>query len=109
MGAGKYDHIIQFQRFVLNDDGFQQVETWSDYGDPQRAERKDASDAEKVQASGLVASITSRFVIRSSTFTRTLTPKDRLTHEGATFEIFNIKKIGRRHDLEVTTGARIDK
>ena len=110
ISAGKLDRRVQFQRFDVTDDGFGQVETWADHGGPIWASKTDISDGEKWRASEVAASITTRFVVRYSTFTRDLTPKDRLTFEGRVFDIAGIKEIGdRRRWLEITAAARVDK
>jgi len=107
-GAGKLDRRVQFERFTLTDDGFGQVEAWADHGTPVAASKTDVSDGEKMRAGEVSASLTSRFEIRSSAFTRALTPKDALSYNGETFQIFGIKEIGRNQRLEITAGARVD-
>lgn len=109
MTAGNLDRRIQFQRYTMGDDGFSQVETWADHGAMIWAAKTDISDGEKWRASEVAASITTRFVVRYSTFSRDLTPKDRLTFEGRVFDIAGIKEIGdRRRWLEITAAARAD-
>lgn len=107
-GAGALDRRIHFQRFAEADNGLETVETWSNYGLPVWASRKDVSDAEKMAANWVEATVASRFVIRSNTFTRGLTAKDRLLCGGLVFDILGIKEIGRRDRLEVTAIARVD-
>ena len=108
MNAGNLDRIIQFRRFTLTDDGFAQVEAWADHGAPVFASKTDVSDGEKMRSGEVSASLSSRFQVRSSAFTRALTPKDALTYDGETFQIYGIKEIGRDQGLEITTGARVD-
>lgn len=108
MNAGKLDRRISFERFALVDDGFQQVETWAAHGSAVWASKKDVSDGEKTQAGSVSAILTSRFEVRSSTFTRDLTAKDRITYRGENFDIFGIKEIGRSNRLEITAGAKVD-
>ncbi len=68
------------------------------------ARRRDVSDGER-QASGTVDSfLMSRFVVRSNSVTRTVTPVDRIVHGG---EIWNIKGVkeadeGRFRFIEIT-------
>ena len=99
---------VQFRRASLSDDGFQQAETWADHGERIPADKTDVSDGERWRAGEGGASITTRFVVRSSTFTRDLTPKDRLICEGREYDISGIKEIGRRDRLEITASARVD-
>ena len=103
------DRRVQFQRKTLYDDGISQVETWADHGDPIWASRKDVSDGEKSRAGSLQAAIMARFEVRSSGFTRDLTPKDGLICDGLPFDITGIKLIGRLDRLEFSATARIDK
>jgi SPP1 family predicted phage head-tail adaptor len=107
MSIGKLDRRIQFRRYTMTDDGFSKVEAWADHGSPVWASKKDISDGEKVRAGEVSATITSRFEVRSSAFTRALTAKDALTYNGVTFEIFGIKELGRNKRLEITAGAEV--
>lgn len=103
------DRIVQFQRATLVDDGLGTVEVWADHGGTQHASRRDVSDAEKAAAGTVSAVLQTRFVVRSSSFTRDLTPIDRLVHEGRAFEITGIKeKPARRQFLEISCVARAD-
>lgn len=107
MSAGKLDRRIQFRRYTMTDDGFSQVEAWADHGSPVWASKQDLSDGEKMRAGEVSASLTARFEVRSSDFSRALTPKDALTYRGVTYEIFGIKEIGRNRMLEITAGAEV--
>jgi len=107
--AGKLDRRLQFRRFTLADGDFGQEETWADHGSPVWAEKKDLSDTERWRAGEVAATVTTRFVVRWSTFTSALTPKDRLVCEGVTYSIVGIKEgMGRRQWLEITASARTD-
>lgn len=116
MAAGKLDRRIQFRRATLSDDGFSSALTWDDeqpsnnnLGSPVWGSRADVSDGEKWRAGEVGAVITSRFVVRSSTFTRSITAKDRLVCDGREYEITGIKEIGRLDRLEISAAARADK
>lgn len=110
MGAGNLDRRIQFRRATLTDDGFSQVETWADYGDPVWAEKRDVSDGERWRADEVAASVTSWFNVRFSTFSAGITPKDRLVCEGLEYNIVGAKEPPgtRRQWIEMTCAARID-
>jgi len=108
MTAGKLDRRVQFRRATVIHDGLQNVETWSDHGAPVWANRKDVSDGEKMAAGWMEATSVARFTVRSSEFTRALTPKDRLTTDGRDYDILGIKELGRRDWLEITALARVD-
>lgn len=107
-GAGAMDRRVQFRRAAASDDGFSQVETWADIGAEVWAAKTDISDGEKWRAQAVAASITTRFVVRYSGFSASITPKDRLVCEGREYEISGIKEIGRRDRLEMTAAARVD-
>ena len=105
--AGKLNRRIQLRRATLVDDGFQNVEQFVDHGDLIWASKTDVSDGERIHAGAVSASLTARFVVRSSAFTRDLTAKDALTYNGVTYAIFGIKEIGRNDRLEITAGAEV--
>ena len=109
--ASKLDRLVQFQRATVTDDGFGQVETWADHGGPIWALREDVKDGEKWRAAEVQATLTTRFHVRSTEFTRDITPRDRLTSEGQSFSIVGTKEAkqyGRRQLLEITCAGRTD-
>ena len=109
MNPGTLDRQIQIQRFYVTDDGFGQVEIWADHGEPIWAAKTDISDGERWRAGEVAADISARFIVRWSTFSAGLTPKDRMICEGRTFEIVGIKEGKGRHAwLEITAAARND-
>ncbi len=108
MPAGVRDSLVQFSRATLTDDGLSKVETWADHGAPMSASKADISDGERWRAGEVAANITSRFQVIWSPFTADLTPRDRLTCDGRTYDITGIKEIGRRKLLEITAAARAD-
>lgn len=107
-GAGALDRRVQFRRAALVDDGFTEVEVWADHGAPVWAGRTDISDGERWRAAEVQAAVTTRFTVRSSSFTRDISPRDRLVCEGLTHDISGIKQMGRRDLLEITAAARVD-
>lgn len=110
MASGRRDRRVQFQRAGETDDGFTTVKTTHvDYGNPVWASKTDIQDAERWRAGSVGATITTRFEINSSEFTRGLTPKDRLTCASVSYDISGIKETGgRRKHLEITASARAD-
>lgn len=110
MSASKLDRKVSFRRFVLVDDGFGQVEEWQDHGGKVWAHRADISDGEKWAAHQVQATVTTRFTVRSSEFSRNINPKDRLVHNGQEFNITGAKesKEGRFQFIELTASARTD-
>lgn len=109
MIAGDLDRRVQFRRATLADDGFGQVEIWTDHGALEPASKTDVSDGERWRADQVQASITTRFGVRWSPFTADITAKDRLVCDGVEFDITGIKEVGsRRTFLEITAAARAD-
>lgn len=109
------DRRIQFRRGTVSDDGYHADLRWSvehpdadDLGAPVWGSRADGTDAEGPGAGTIQATMVSRFVVRSSPFTRSITPKDRLVEGGMVFDIVGIKQIGLRNALEITATARTD-
>ena len=91
-GAGKLDRRITIQRSTAGVDPFNaEILTWTDYITVS-AERRDFSEGERFateeRKAGQVGSqIIARFRVRSSTLTRTITARDRISHDGATWNI----------------------
>lgn len=108
MNYGDLDRAIQFQREVVTNTGNGVVSDWQNLGEPEPSARTDASDAEKAAAGTIEGIVVSRFVVRSSSFTRDIRPKDRFTTEGQVFSVTGIKQVGRRDYLEITAEARLD-
>lgn len=107
--AGDLDRLIQFQRYTETTDGFGAVQQWADHGSQLPAAKTEVSDAERWRAGEVASVITTRFLVRWSSFTAAITPKDRLTCDGVTYEISGIKEVmGRRDALEITAAARSD-
>lgn len=73
------------------------------------AGRTDVSDSEKAAAGVVQGIVRARFLLRSSSLTRQLQPKDRISDGGLAFEIVGIKELGRKDFLEITAEARLDR
>lgn len=105
---------VQFRRATVSDDGYRAAPKWSadpaddNLGSPVWASRTDVSDAEKAQSGWTEATVVSRFVVGSTTFTRGIKPTDRLVESDLVFDITGIKEIGLRGRLEITATARVD-
>lgn len=107
MNGRSLDRRVTIERAASSDDGFGQVETWSPLATVW-ASKRDISDAERIRAGSISAEITTRFRVRWWAVTATVTPKDRLVHEGRVYDIFSVKEIGRREGVEITGAARAD-
>lgn len=81
----------------------EEIQTWADFITVWAA-RRDASDRERFAAGQLGAGLVSRFIIRSSTQARTISPQDRIFYEGAIWNITGVKETpdGRLRFLEIT-------
>jgi len=102
------DRRVQFRKVALASDGFGFAEAWADEGAPQPASKKDISDGERWRAGEVQAHVTTRFVVRWSEFTASVTPAWRLVCEGLEYDIAGKKEIERRRYLEITAAARND-
>lgn len=109
LNAGKLDRRVQFLRAELIDDGFGNTQgPFEPFGSPVYAARRDVADAEKFAAGTIQATLDTRFTVRSSPFTRSINPADRLTCEGLDFNIIGIKQTeGRQSFLEFSCSARV--
>lgn len=106
MSGHRLDRRIQFQRANTSDDGFAEVKTFANYGQPVFGGKSDVSDGERARAGEVSAQITTRFVVRWSSFTSGISPEDQLVCDGFTYNITGIKEgSGRRQWLEITTAA----
>ena len=108
MHTGERDRHVTIERAAEIDDGFTKVEgryaPWKRFW----ARKTDVSDVERTRAAENGAEITTRFVVRFSGATRTITPHDRLTCEGRSYNIVGVKEVGRREGIEITASARTD-
>lgn len=112
MNASIHDRQIQIRRAVGGDDGYGNVVIgWANQGGLIWALRQDVKDVEKVQSGAVMATITSRFQVRNTPFTRGITPADALNCDGQVYNITGRKEAsqyGRRQLLEFTAEARAD-
>lgn len=109
MNIGDMRHRVQFQRALLVDDGFAEVENFSNHGTEISCQKVDANDGERWRAGEVSSQITARFVVRYSTFTADITTKDRLVCGGVTYNIVGKKEVGNhRAWFEITAAARSD-
>ena len=91
-GAGQLNRRITIQRSTAGVSTLnEEILTWTDYITVS-AERRDFSEGERFateeRKAGQVGSqIIARFRVRSSTLTRTITARDRISHDSATWNI----------------------
>lgn len=95
LNSAKLNRRIQIRRATSStQDGYgNRTLNWVNLGAPLFCSRRDISDAERLVASAHWENrLVSRFVVRSSTFSRSIRHTDRLMHEGTLYEIFSIKE-----------------
>lgn len=108
MLAGKLDRRVQILRATYAENDFgDMVQTWSVLA-TRWASRQDLSDAERVRAQQVGATMTARFQIRWDGEVADLSPKDRLVCDGQVFDIRGVKEIQRRRGLEITCSLNVD-
>ncbi len=110
-GAGALDRRITIQRSTAGTDPLNaEILTWTDYITVS-AQRRDSSDGERYAAGQVGTQVLARFKVRSSSLTRTITARDRISHDGATW---NIKSApyetldGRKRFLWITAAKDAD-
>lgn len=107
MEAGKLDRRLTLRRNTPTKDEFgHEVANWSDLATVW-ASKEDVQDAERVRAQQVGASITTRFQIRPLAGGARPSVKDQAVCEGLTYEITNVKEIGRRVGWELSGTAQI--
>lgn len=108
--VGAMDRRIVIERYTSTQDAFGGDEqTWTTLTTVWAA-RQDASDSERLSADQVNAVQMSRFVVRSSSTTRGVTAKDRISHDGWVWDIQGIKETrhGRKRFLEITAVRQAD-
>ena len=108
IGAGRLDRRVQFYRAMMLDNGLERIESYVPHGDVLPAHRADVTTRERMLAQQVQADLTTRFTIRSTVFSRGLTPKDKMNCEGQFFDITGIRQVGRQRYLELQAVARPD-
>jgi len=108
MDAGALDRRITIQTYAITRNADNEpVEGFTDLATVW-ASVNYVSDAERVRAAEVGASISVRFQIRYSATVAGIDAKDRVVFEGKTFDISGVKEIGRREGLEISAAAAAD-
>lgn len=111
IGAGDLDRVITIERNAPGSDNAfgEAAENWSSFI-TYRAKREDVRDSEKFSAGQAMGSLMSRFTIRSSSDSRSISTRDRISHEGRVWQIHGVKEAkGRRRGfIEITASTEID-
>lgn len=110
MNIGRMDRLLSIERNTPTTNELnEEVDSWAE-AFKTWAKRRDVSDSEGVAAGVLGSSQMTRFVIRSDSLTRSITPKDRISYDGDLWNIKGIKETpdGRRRFLELTAVRGLD-
>lgn len=109
LDAGSLDRRITILRADAEDDGLSSAPGEMKPIGKRWAKKTDASDGERMRAAEQGQEITSRFLVRDDSLTRTVTGKDTLQCEGVAYAITGTKEYGgRRVGIEITATARPD-
>lgn len=108
MDAGGLNRRITITRRSGTVDAFNEPgDTWTTYATVW-ASVTPINDGERTRAGETLAQKASRFVIRYSTATVSVSPLDRISFDGATYDINGVKEIAVRQYLELTATARAE-
>lgn len=109
IAAGELDRRISFWRSSTIDDGTATVEGPPEEIGKRSARKTDVSDGERVRAAEQGSEVTSRFLVRADSFTRTITAKDEVRYRGRVYEVIGVKDSPERDDgIEISTVSRTD-
>lgn len=110
VGAGILDRRITIQRATVDRNALNEpIETWGTLATVY-AGAADASAGEAYRAQEVGAQITTRFTVRHSSTTATITPTDRISYGGRLYNITAVReKAGTRNRwIEIDAVARAD-
>lgn len=109
LDTGSLDRRITILRAKTEDDGLSSGPGEMKPLGKRWAKKTDVSDGERIRASEQGQEITSRFLVRDDSVTRTIDGKDMLVCEGRTYAVVGTKEYGgRRVGIEITAVARPD-
>jgi SPP1 family predicted phage head-tail adaptor len=108
MFAGDLDSRVTIQRATITKNAIgEDAQTWTNLATVW-AKVMPIRDAERSENGLINAERASRFQIRWSARVADVNPKDRLTYDGSTYEIWGVKELGRRVGIEISATARAD-
>lgn len=108
--AGRLDRRITIERYTSTTNSLnEEVRSWSELTTVW-ARRRDVGDGEKVAASQVSAHLMTRFLVRHSSVTVTVSPKDRISYDSETWNILGVKRadMGRNRFIEITAVREAD-
>jgi SPP1 family predicted phage head-tail adaptor len=108
--GGTLDVRITLERATRVANSFNElIETWATLA-AVWASKIDTSARESFRAAEVGAELSCRFTVRSSTLTRSLDEKDRVTCNGRTYNVTGVREtIGRHSFVEIDTVIRSDR
>ena len=107
MRAGRLDRRITIQGKTLTHDEFgEEVETWGDLMTVWAQLQSDRGD-ERFAHQQLLGTAASTFVIRRRP-DLVLTVEHRINYNGRTWDITDVRELGRNQGLEIDAKARVD-
>lgn len=105
-GSGEKDRRITLERATVTKDATGgEIADWSALHRPW-AHRRDVSDGERLSGDERAAELSARYVIDWSSEVASLSALDRVVEDGLVFQIFGVKELGRRTELEITVMRR---
>lgn len=108
MQAGLLDRRVALKRkTITRGEGNAPIEAWTTIATVW-ASRRDVTDIERLRADEIGAVLTTRFQIRYSPTVSDLSPADRLTCEGRTYNIEGVLQLGRDEGLEINASTRAE-
>lgn len=107
MRAGRLDRRIVIQKKTLTHDEWgEEVETWADLMTVWAQQQPDRGD-ERFAHQQLLGTAAMTFVIRARP-DLALTVEHRISYHGRTWDITDVRELGRNQGLEVDAKARVD-
>jgi len=109
-GAKKLDRRIVIERYTSSMNGFNEPQlSWSTFATVW-ANYSALSDGEKISSGQVNSALSARFLVRSSSETKTVNTKDRLSFESGTWEITGVKESaeGRNRYIEIIATRQSD-
>ena len=108
MQAGLLDRrVTLLRKTVTRGEANSPIDIWSSLATVW-ASRRDVTDIERLRADEIGAVLTTRFQIRYSPTVADLTPADRLSCDGRTYNIEGVRQLGREEGLEINASTRAD-
>jgi SPP1 family predicted phage head-tail adaptor len=108
MKATGRNRLITIQRATTSQDDYgEPINTWATLLQVW-AEAVPVSDGERIAAAEVSATISMRFRVLYSSTIADVNPKDRISYDSKTWDIWGVKEIGLREGFEITAAARVD-